>query len=117
MEIAPEALDAQVPKLILQPIVENAIRHGIDRRANGGAIEITAAVSGGTLALEVRDDGPGLGGAPEEALGRGVGLANTRERLRSLYGEGERLVLRSGPGGGLAVLVSTPFHTAPLPGA
>jgi two-component sensor histidine kinase len=85
MHIQPDTLDAQVPNLLLQPLVENAIRHGIAPNARHGWIEIHADRSGGDLTLQIRDSGDGLPPERLMALNRGVGLANTRARLEHLY--------------------------------
>jgi sensor histidine kinase YesM len=98
-----------VPNLLLQPIVENAIRHGIDPRPEPGSIEIVACCTNHELKIEVTDDGPGLpAGAP---LKEGVGLSNTRARLQQLYGNTNALQLNSSKHG-LTVTVTIPFHTA-----
>ncbi len=86
----PGTLEVPVPSLILQPIVENALRHGVAAREAGGAITIEARREAGRLVLTVTDDGPGVQGA-----GEGIGLMNTRERLRRLYDGADRLELRS----------------------
>jgi two-component system LytT family sensor kinase len=112
MEIEPQTLGARVPNLILQPIVENAIRHGIAPRSTPGIIEIKAARLGETLRLEVRDDGPGLPlevGTPR-AVRRGIGLSNTQNRLRQLYGKQAGLELMNDTRGGLLVTLELPFH-------
>src|SRR4029079_2186861 len=87
MKIEPATLDAQVPNLILQPIVENAIKHGIVSRIAPGRIEISAIRYGGSLKLQVRDNGPGLhpGEASSGRVKEGLGLANTRARLEQRY--------------------------------
>jgi LytS/YehU family sensor histidine kinase len=105
-------LEAQVPNLLLQPLVENAVRHGIGRRRGAGVVEIVARRRRDALTLEVRDDGPGLpeGWRPEEDYG--VGLANTRERLERLYGPHHRFELRNDTRGGAQAVVRIPFHTA-----
>jgi LytS/YehU family sensor histidine kinase len=111
MDVEPDALDAQVPNLILQPLVENAIRHGIARSSSAGTIEIRAHRANGTLHLAVRDDGPGLaanGGAPPR---EGVGLSNTRARLAQLYGESSRLELGNAAEGGVVVNLDLPYRT------
>ena len=110
--VADETLDACVPNMILQPLVENAIRHGIAPRAAGGTIEIEARREGGRLRLRVEDDGLGLGaGARPAGVNGGVGLANTRARLRHLYGDAHEFELAGPPGGrGLAVSLSIPFR-------
>ena len=86
-DIDPTALDAEVPRLILQPIVENAIKHGVSPRTGPGSVHIAARVDGDRLCLEVRDNGVGLTGKARLQFDRGVGLANTRDRLECLYGE------------------------------
>lgn len=108
IEVEPETLDARVPGLILQPLVENAIRHGISPRAAPGQITIRAWREGGRLRLEVSDNGVGLTTAQLAALKEGVGLGNTRARLRQLYGENHSFELRSG--GGFTARLSLPFH-------
>jgi len=108
MEIAPETLEAWVPNLILQPLVENAIRHGIEPYAKPGRIELRARRQDGVLALEVCDSGCGpRGGAPAT---EGVGLSNTRARLRELYGAAHLFELRDGSDGGWQVRLSIPFR-------
>ena len=109
MDIDPAALDAQVPNLLLQPLVENAIRHGIAQRVEAGTVEIRAARRNGAVELCVRDDGAGVRG--DEQCGSGIGLANTRARLAKLYGDAHRFELAPAEGGGLAVTISIPFHT------
>jgi two-component system, LytTR family, sensor kinase len=108
-DIDPEALDARVPNLILQPLVENAIRHGISRRRGAGLIEIRAACAGDTLELSVRDDGPGLA---SDAVSEGIGLSNTRMRLEQLHGDRQSLELRPVPSGGLEVALAMPLVPA-----
>lgn len=107
IEVDPRVAEARVPNLLLQPIVENAIRHGIAPSRTGGEISINAARSDGRLAIEVRDNGQGLrpGGDPSS----GLGLANTRARLRHIYGEEQKLELSEPPGGGLLVRIEIPF--------
>jgi signal transduction histidine kinase len=100
---------ARVPNLILQPLVENAIKHGVSAQPGSGRVEISARRESGMLVLRVRDDGPGLVDAPRPGGGSGVGLANTRERLQQLYGEDQRLDLENAPEGGLEVTVGLPF--------
>lgn len=108
--IAPETLDASVPNMILQPLVENAIRHGIGMRSRGGNIEVGAERQNGMLHLFVRDDGRGLLNGEQQALKEGVGLANTRARLSHLYGAQHRFELNDSPGGGLTVAMMIPFR-------
>src|SRR5262249_36189837 len=91
MEIEPAALDVAVPTLILQPLVENSVRHGIEPRESGGTILIRAARQENSLRLEVRDDGEGLKAGQLAGLREGVGLSNTKARLQGLYGEAHLL--------------------------
>jgi hypothetical protein len=121
-DVAGETLDALVPNLVLQPLVENAIRHGIAAHARSGMIEITARRRGDRLELEVGDNGGGLL-APADGLQEGVGLGNTRSRLQRLYGEAHSLMLRNRTMGGVIVTLTMPFRTTaddaaalPLPG-
>lgn len=116
ISVEPEALDAAVPHLSLQPIVENAIRHGIGRSSMAGRIEISASRVNGSLQIQVRDDGPGfLPGALDAA--RGIGLANTRARLRQLYGDAARLTLENGAQGGAVATMVLPYRVEPGPAA
>src|SRR5213076_2086496 len=94
-DIDPEVLDARLPYLVLQPLVENAIRHGIAQRPGQGRLEVRARRRGGRLVLEVADNGPGL--LRGAAFVEGIGLSNTRARLRGLYGDEQSLALRNGP--------------------
>ncbi|MCG3118257.1 MAG: hypothetical protein ALAOOOJD_00420 [bacterium] len=107
MRIAPETLAARVPNLILQPLVENAIRHGVAVRATSGVIEIGAERCNGRLRLQVKDDGPGL--LPDKALNNGVGLSNTMARLQRLYGASQSLEFNNAPEGGAVVTIEIPF--------
>jgi len=116
MEVAPAVEGALVPRFLLQPLVENAVRHGIEQNAAPGSVEIRAGREGEALAIEVRDTGPGPGPRPASRAD-GVGLANTRERLARLYGSRQRLELGPAPGGGTRVRVELPFHLAAVEGA
>lgn len=107
----PEALDALVPTLILQPLVENAIKHGVAEGERGGRIEIEARLDGETLVLRVIDDGAG----PARPVVEGVGLRNTRSRLEALYGNAARLEVTTRAEGGTRAEVRLPFHTAAQP--
>ena len=109
-QIEPETLDAQVPNLILQPLVENSVRHAVAVRIEQGLIEIRARRVGTNLELSVRDNGPGLPKRPGAHTGKGVGLANTRSRLEHLYGASQQLSLDEPPEGGLVVKVMLPFR-------
>jgi LytS/YehU family sensor histidine kinase len=108
MDVEPAALEGLVPAFCLQPLVENAIRHAIALRPDGGRIEIQAVRENGRLRIVMGDDGPGL---PEGDVAEGVGLGNTRARLEQLYGGNQRLELKSREGGGLQVEVAIPFRT------
>ena len=110
LEIDPAARGARVPHLILQPLVENAIRHGVAPRARRGVVEVRAARTDGVVQLTVADDGPGLGLARPEDLMKGIGLSNTRSRLLQLYGAEHRFELRERAGGGLEVSIEIPFR-------
>jgi sensor histidine kinase YesM len=103
------ARDAVVPALVLQPLVENAIVHGLSRRPGPGRIDVQARRSGDTVVLTVRDDGPGVHAAPSRAgSGSGIGLGNLRARLERLYGAGFELALADDPRGGACVTVVVP---------
>jgi signal transduction histidine kinase len=105
----PSALhDAQVPNLILQPVVENAIRHGASQVRGTGRIEIRAHRDADTLVLTVADNGPGVPENPKD----GLGLRNVRARLQELYGERQALELTSDDGGGTRATLTLPYHTA-----
>ena len=110
-DIDPAAREAMVPSLLLQPLVENAIKHGITPRVAAGHLHISVRRHNGMLLLEVRDDGVGTRGS--EPLSEGVGLGNARARLASLYGTDQRLEAGPHPGGGFNVTVEIPFHTEP----
>jgi two-component system LytT family sensor kinase len=109
-QIEPETLDAEVPNLILQPLVENAIRHGVARRSGPGRVIVRARRAAGRLELVVIDDGPGLAENRGEAPEEGLGLSNTRERLEQLYGADHAMALETPQGGGLRVRVSIPYN-------
>ena len=109
LDIDPATLDARVPSLILQPLVENSIRHGIARQPRGGFIEIRSALGRGELTLEVLDNGPGLSAAGPKLSPQGVGLSNTRARLQQLYGARQKMEFITPAGGGLLVRLVLPF--------
>ena len=108
----PDAMDALVPNLVLQPLVENAIHHGIAPRGGIGRIDITARRVDGLLELEVRDNGRGLPMVRERGGREGVGVRNTRARLQQMYGDACRLELANGAEGGVAARVVLPYHAA-----
>ncbi len=103
---APDVLQARVPSLVLQPLVENAIRHGVARRARPGHIVISACAEGGMLRLAVTDDGAGIG--PD--IKWGIGLSNTRARLQQMFGASHAFDIGANPGGGTAVSLAFPFQ-------
>jgi sensor histidine kinase YesM len=120
--VDPQALDALVPNMVLQPLVENAIKHGVEQRADGGRVEIDAALEGDTLVLRVRDNGPvppqrlsmPAVASPADAASDvrvGLGLRNTAARLAQLYGAEYRLTLGPGPDGGAMAEIRLPHRT------
>jgi two-component system, LytTR family, sensor kinase len=119
VNVSPPALDARVPNLILQPIVENAIRHGIAPRATPGLIEILAKPQNGSLRIQIRDNGPGLptDRNSEALFTKGLGLANTERRLERLYGTAHRFDLTNDPQGGLVVTLEIPFRNGAANGS
>ena len=114
LRIAPDALEAAVPHLCLQPIVENAIRHGIEASASAGELIISARRTRGRLELVVEDDGPGF---RSMRLPVGIGLANTRLRLDELYGDRASLTLANALDGGAIVTMTLPFRECEEPAA
>jgi LytS/YehU family sensor histidine kinase len=110
VEVDPDAWRARVPSMILQPLLENAVRHAVARSETGGRITVAAVRRDGTLRLLVADDGPGPSEHGRSA--EGIGLANTRARLHQLYGEAGRLELRPGDAGGATAIVEIPFRSA-----
>jgi two-component system LytT family sensor kinase len=109
-ELEPQTLSAQVPHLILQPVVENAIQHAIAPRAMRGHINILAKRLNSSLRLEVRDNGPGIISNRDLRGAEGVGLSNVRARLNQIYASNFRLELINGSDGGLAVVMEIPFQ-------
>jgi two-component system, LytTR family, sensor kinase len=108
MKIDPNAIKDRVPNLILQPIVENAIRHGIAARNCPGKVEIRASHENGRLVLQVQDDGPGM---PMTDFREGLGIYNTRMRLEQLYGKFSTFRMSNDPTGGLLVTLKIPVHS------
>jgi signal transduction histidine kinase len=111
VNIAPETLDASVPNMLLQPLVENAIKHGISPRPEGGSIEVNAKRRDNKLYVEITDDGLGMA-EQKESVQSGVGLLNTRERLKHLYGDSHSFNLSSLPGRGVTIRIGIPFMEA-----
>lgn len=105
-----DAMEAQIPSLILQPVVENAVRHGIEPNARTGRIELRGVQENGKLVLTVADNGSGIpAGGPKK---EGIGLSNTRARLTELYGAHQRFELVNRPEGGLCVRMTIPFNAS-----
>jgi len=112
VSVESDAREARIPSLLLQPLVENAIKYAIAPSESGGTIRLRARRENGWLEVEVSDDGPGIpelanGSAP---AGRGVGLANTRDRLRSVYGDDHRLEIVNRTPKGLSIVIGVPFE-------
>ena len=111
--IAPDTLDLIVPSLLLQPLVENCIKHGFARKVGPGTITIRSTREGGLAIIEVEDDGLGISDERlAQALSSGIGLSNVNERLRVLYGASGRLALTGSPGRGACARVEIPLAAA-----
>lgn len=110
--IDPETLNASVPNMLLQPLVENSIKHAMGTKSEPVTIQLDAYRSGSQLCIMVSDDGPGL--KPSEERGAGIGLSNTMERLSQLYGSEGRLTLKNRDSGGCIVVVEMPFRSAEI---
>jgi signal transduction histidine kinase len=108
--VAPETLAALVPPMILQPLVENALEHGLEGRLGGLTVEVIIGRHGHSLWLEVRDNGPGF---PTTGPREGIGLATTRGRLEHVYGASCRFTYGRSPQGGASVRISMPFRSTP----
>jgi len=106
----PALSDALVPAMVLQPLVENAIRHGIAPRAAAGTLEVGSARDGDVVRLWVRDDGVGATNASDATRGDGIGLKNTRARLAGLYGDRASLTLTPANEGGTVATVRLPYR-------
>ncbi|WP_353199809.1 histidine kinase [Sandarakinorhabdus sp.] len=118
-DVAPDVMEARLPSLLLQPIVENAIKYAVTPSEDGADIVIDARRMGDRLVITIADTGPGLGGTPADAGGTGVGLANIRERLAQSYGPDHRFELADNEPQGLIALIDIPYQTeiVPLPAA
>src|SRR5215469_16398387 len=112
VDVPAELLSAEVPSLVLQPMVENAVKHGISKRVQGGAIRISVARDNGALILRVYNDGPGLPAGCEQQTS-GIGIVNVRTRLRSLYGDAFKLNLHN-QNGGVEASLSVPYLSPEL---
>jgi LytS/YehU family sensor histidine kinase len=115
IDVAAESEQASVPLFILQPLVENALAHGIGGRTRGGCVRVTARREGERLHLEVADDGAGL--TTSTTLREGIGLSNTRERLRASFGDDHRFSLGSGSESGAVAHIDIPFRAYEAPAA
>ena len=111
-DVQPETLETLVPNLILQPLVENAIKHGVSKRSGPGHIDISARRDGDKLRMEVRDDGVGLSEDALTALQKGIGVSTTRARLQHLFGADYRFEFHR-QASGLAVVIAIPWLTEP----
>lgn len=113
LDIDPSTTKAMVPNLILQPLTENALRHGIGRSADSGLVGIRSAIDDGNLRLTVYDDGAGLPDDWQLKGSAGIGLANTAARLQQLYDDDYQFDIRNREGGGVEVLIVMPLRTMP----
>jgi two-component system LytT family sensor kinase len=108
-QLSEETLDAFVPSMLLQPIVENSLKHGLAPKLEGGKLQLRTASHGGRLSIEIADNGVGIS---EEKMPHvyveGIGLSNVRERLRVLYGTDFRLDIQSRPGEGTVICIDIP---------
>lgn len=109
LSVDPEAMEARIPNLLLQPLVENAIVHGVAPKPGPGSVSIGGCVRNGNLHLEVRDDGMGFEASGDRTR-EGIGLSNTRERITKIYGTSGQLSLRSARGRGVSVAIVIPFR-------
>jgi len=110
VDVPEELLAAEVPNLILQPLVENAIRHGVAKSSLAGLVRITARRRNGWLELSVEDDGPGLAAGWRPDAGEGIGLSNVRSRMEQLYGGRQEFVIQNAEPKGVAAHLRIPFH-------
>ena len=108
--VEPAAFEARIPNLILQPLVENAVLHGLAQKVGPGIVEVRGRVTAGRLHLEVRDDGPGFAAHGLGRVPEGIGLSNTRERLTRTYGYQHQMVIESEKGRGVVVSLVLPFR-------
>jgi two-component system LytT family sensor kinase len=112
-EIDPRTLEVLVPSILLQPLIENSIKHGLEPRLNGGTVTLRSRLNGDRVLIEVADDGVGMGNRPASALrraGAGIGMKNVKERLEVLYGNQMRFEVDSKPGRGTLVSIEIPMH-------
>jgi two-component system LytT family sensor kinase len=113
VSISPETLSALVPSLLLQPLVENAVRHGVAPLVEGGTIRIQSRLHDGQLQISIQNSATSrTQGEPADRTAHGIGLSNTEERLKTLYGADYKFLLRYQPAGGCQVVVELPFREA-----
>lgn len=111
-EIDSATLDLLVPSILLQPLIENSIKHGLEPRISGGTITLRSRITGDSMVIEVEDDGVGIGAGPPSSLSRpgaGIGMRNVKERLEVLYGSDARFTVVSRPGRGTLVAIEVPI--------
>ena len=114
-QIDPEVLDVLVPAMVLQPIVENAIKHGITSKVEGGTIRISAFKEDEQVAIEIEDDGQGISGNRLHGiLDQGIGIRNVNERLKVMFGADHQLKLRSQPGKGTCARIELPYSVSKI---
>lgn len=116
-QLDPASLEVLVPSMVLQPLVENSIKHGLSPKVEGGSITLRSRIADGQLVVEVEDDGVGIAGdgflaKPTGVGGTGIGMANVAERLKVLFGETSRLVVNNGSSGGTLVQIYLPIYQA-----
>jgi two-component system LytT family sensor kinase len=114
-EIDPRTLEVLVPSILLQPLIENSIKHGLEPRLKGGTVTLRSQLDGDRLHIEVADDGVGIGNRPASALSRtgaGIGMKNVQERLEVLYGNQASFTVVSNPGRGTLVAIEIPVNSA-----
>ncbi|MGA9461542.1 MAG: histidine kinase, partial [Terracidiphilus sp.] len=112
-EIDPRTLEVLVPSILLQPLIENSIKHGLEPRIHGGTVTLRSKLEGNRVRIEVADDGVGMGNRPQTALrrtGAGIGMKNVQERLEVLYGPQARFSVVSNPGRGTLVSIEIPAN-------
>jgi two-component system LytT family sensor kinase len=112
-EIDPRTLEVLVPSILLQPLIENSIKHGLEPRINGGTVTLRSRLHGDRVTIEVADDGVGMGNKPASALSRagaGIGMKNVQERLEVLYGNQARFDVVSNPGRGTLISIEIPAN-------
>jgi two-component system, LytTR family, sensor kinase len=115
-QIDPATLEVMVPSILLQPLIENSIKHGLEPRIGGGTVTVRSKFEGDRVLIEVADDGIGIGNRPVSALrrtsGAGIGIKNVQERLEVLYGDRAKFDVVSNPGRGTLVSIEIPVMMA-----